>query len=264
MNGLHSFGSELRLCEVNGIRVAETLMPAGLLLDEHRHEPGQICFVLEGEYHEHTADGHHVLSAGQVQFHAPGEIHSNLFQSDDETLTLLISIERERWLDVVGRRPFQPSPLLRDLANEVRHELLTGDRASCAALEGLSLVLLSRVSREATGSRGGEPPWLREAISFIDRHYSGDVSLRTVASAVGVHRATLAAAFRRFRSTSVGEYIRNVRVRTATDALLHTSTPLDEIAVMCGFADQAHFGRLFRKVRGISPGAFRRRSLRSE
>ncbi|HVS31923.1 MAG TPA: AraC family transcriptional regulator [Thermoanaerobaculia bacterium] len=261
MHGAHSFGTEVQSCEVNGIRVAETLMPAGLSLDEHSHEWGQICFVLEGSYRERTADGDRELRAGHVQFRAPGERHANCFQSGD-ALTLLVSIEQARWLDVVGRRPFQPSPMLRDLADEVRHELTDGDWASGAALEGLSLLLLSRVSREA-GLSAPEPQWLSDAVSFIERRYADEVSLSAVAAAVGVHRATLAAAFRRFRSTSVGEYIRNLRLRHAARALLHTSMPLGEIAVTCGFADQAHFGRLFRKMRGMTPGAFRRRSLRS-
>ena len=263
MHGLHSFGSEVRLCDVNGVHVAETLLPAGLFLEEHSHDPGQIGFILEGVYQEHTAEGDHILVPGAVHFRAPGESHANRFRSQD-ALTLLVSIDRQRWLEVTGRRPFEPSPLLRELAGEVRRELTVGEAASRAALEGLSLLLLSRVSREAAGFRGEEPEWLRDAVSFIEHHYGDAVSLQTVAAAVGIHRATLAAAFRRFRATSVGEYIRDLRVRRATDALLHTSMPLHEIAIVCGFADQAHFGRLFRRVRGMSPGAFRRRSLRSE
>jgi AraC family transcriptional regulator len=40
--------------------------------------------------------------------------------------------------------------------------------------------------------------------------------------------------------------------------MLATTTPLAEIAVSCGLADQAHFTRLFRRFAGESPGAWRR------
>jgi AraC-like DNA-binding protein len=261
MNGIHSFGSELRACELRGIRVSETLMPGGLKLAEHAHQPGQICFVLEGEYNERTVDGSHALRAGMVQFRAPGEGHANDFR--DDALTLLVSIEPERWLDICGQRPVAASALLRNLAAEVRLELAEGSDASRAALEGLALLLLARLSRDTAPSAPEEPAWLRDAVAFIDHRYRERVSLSTVAAAVGVHRATLSASFRRFRRISVGDYIRETRLRRATYALQHTNLPLDEIAVAHGFFDQAHFSRLFKKLHGASPGIVRRRSRRT-
>lgn len=59
MQTRYSFGEELHVWEGNGIRVSETLMPAGLHLDGHSHDPGQLCFILEGEYRERTFDGEH-------------------------------------------------------------------------------------------------------------------------------------------------------------------------------------------------------------
>lgn len=239
MLGVHSYGEELRCHEQNGIRVSETLMPAGLQLDDHAHEAGQVCFVLEGSYREKTADGDHILRPGSIQFHAPGERHANMFAG--ETLALLVSFEPTRWVEVRRRRPLAASPLIAGMAEELRRELTTD------ALEGLSLLLLSRIA--------GEPLWLRDAESHIENHYESNVSLASVASAIGVHRGTLAAAFRRFRSTSVGQFIREIRVRRAT-ALLREGVPLDEIALATGFADQAHFGRVFKKLTGTTPGRF--------
>jgi AraC family transcriptional regulator len=95
-------------------------------------------------------------------------------------------------------------------------------------------------------------------VVLIDQHASEAISLGTVASAIGVHRATLAAAFRRFRKISVGESIRNRRVKHVMRELANSKKPLCEIATTCGFHDQAHMGRVFRKAVGVSPGAYRR------
>ena len=251
--GVHSFGEELRWAQLDGLRVSETLMPPGLHLDPHAHEPGQICFVLEGEYRERDAAGaSHVLAPGMLQFHAPGELHANAFTS--EALTLLVSIDRSRWLRLPAPHPLRAHAPLAALAAEIRHELRRADEASHAALEGLALLLLARVSRLSDG----EPPWLADALSWISHHYAAAIGLTDVAAAVGIHRAPLAAAFRRYRATSVGETIRAVRVERAMDALTTTNAPLDEIAFLTGFHDQAHFGRVFRKVTGTTPGAWRR------
>jgi AraC family transcriptional regulator len=39
---------------------------------------------------------------------------------------------------------------------------------------------------------------------------------------------------------------------------MHTDLPLADVAVRCGFADQSHFTKLFRRSIGVSPGSFRR------
>jgi AraC family transcriptional regulator len=78
-----------------------------------------------------------------------------------------------------------------------------------------------------------------------------------VAAAVGVHPASLAAGFRKFRNISVGESIRQQRVQRVIRLLVNSKMPLCEIAIKCGFHDQAHMRRVFRDATGVSPGAYR-------
>jgi len=264
--GVHSFGTELRCCQLDGIRISETLMPSRLRLQDHKHEPGQICFVLEGEYTERTGGIDHQFYPGALQFHLPGESHSNIFSSDSDVLTLLISIDPDRWIDIAGSRPVASAGIFRYCAREIRRELRQLDEASRAALEGWAMLSLSTLARRDYQIDKNEPAWLSEAAAIIERRSAERISLTSIAAAVGVHRATLAAAFRRFRRSSVGESIRNQRVRHVIHALAFTKAPLCEIAIRYGFHDQAHMGREFRKAIGISPGAYRsgRRSRQSD
>jgi AraC-like DNA-binding protein len=255
--GVHSFGNELRWCQLDGIRISETLMPSGLRLGEHSHEAGQICFVLEGEYRECASDGDHRFYPGALQFHAPGESHSNIFSSESDVLALLISIDSDRWVHIVARRPVTTDAILRDCTYEIRRELGQLDDARRAALEGWAMLSLSALARRGDNIDWREPPWLREAVAMINQRATGPISLSTVATAIGVHRATLAAAFRQFKNTSVGEYIREHRVRHVMRELVSGKMPLCEIATKCGFHDQAHMGLVFRKAVGVSPGIYR-------
>jgi AraC family transcriptional regulator len=257
--GVHSFGRDLRFCQLDGIRISETLMPPGLHLADHAHEAGQICFVLEGEYLETTRAGVHRLRPGVLQIHAPGERHSNQFPTDSEVLALLISIDPQRWFRIESRRPITVDGLLADFAVEIRNELRRLDDIGRAALEGWAILSLVQLARRHDNVTTAEPAWSAEAAALIKQRADTPISLSTVASAVGVHRATLAATFRKFRNMSVGESIRQERVRLVTRALLVTKMPLCEIAIQCGFYDQAHMGRVFRNIIGVSPGAYRYR-----
>jgi AraC family transcriptional regulator len=73
-----------------------------------------------------------------------------------------------------------------------------------------------------------------------------------------VHPVTLARAFRRSFGCTVGEYLRRLRIERATEQLAGGDTPLAEIALAAGFADQSHFSNVFRRRTGMSPSAFRR------
>jgi AraC-like DNA-binding protein len=257
VRGVHSFGDELRFCQLDGIRICETVMPPGLQLAEHAHAAGQICFVLEGEYLEKTGERVHRLRPGVLQFHAPGECHSNQFPTDSEVLALLISIDPKRWLRIHSGRPVTADGLLGDCAVEIRHELRQLDDIGRAALEAWSILSLVQLAHRSEHATTSEPAWLAEADALIKRRVREPISLSFLSSTLGVHRATLAAAFRKFRSRSVGESIRQERVRQAMRALRCTKMPLCEIAIQCGFADQAHMGRVFRNIVGISPGVYR-------
>jgi AraC family transcriptional regulator len=250
-----SFGFDVRACAVNGIRVTETVMPAGLQLAEHAHETGQICFVLEGAYDEDSNTGSRHLRAGMMLVRAPGEPHSNSFPRDAGALTLLLSIDARRWVPSatgVPRRAFD------SLVTDLRAELRRGDLASNTALEGLSLLAMARVARMPDAP--AEPAWLTAAESLIESRYAGPLALSDLVDAIGVRRTTLAAGFRRYRERTVGDAIRAVRVRRAGEALRLTNIPLAEIAQRCGFHDQAHFTRVFRDMTGETPAAYRSKS----
>ena len=82
-------------------------------------------------------------------------------------------------------------------------------------------------------------------------------SVVPMARRAGVHPAHLAATFRRFYHTTVGEFIQQLRVEAACDRMRQLETPLSEIALELGFADQSHFSRIFRRSTGLTPKAWR-------
>jgi AraC family transcriptional regulator len=107
--------------------------------------------------------------------------------------------------------------------------------------------------------RGGLAPWqIRRVTAHIDTTMGSTIRQRDCAKIVRLSTSYFARAFR----VSFGEtFVRHVHARRterAQQMMLCTNDPLSQIAVACGFADQAHFTRVFRHHTGVSPAAWRR------
>lgn len=258
----HTFGSVLRGMQWSDLSVEEVLMPPGLEVEEHRHDGAQIYFVLEGEYIERQHGKTHRLGPGAAMFRPQHEMHENAVVGSEPVLTLIVTVEGKRLADLEKRQvqsTYLHSLLLNEARSEIIREIRNGDAAAAIALEGWTLLLLSHAERMLFDVPAPSPPWLNDAVHFIERSYRRPLSLGAVADQVGVHPATLAAAFRRYHRRSVGEWIRDLRLRFAHEELVGSRRPIKEIALDAGFYDQAHFGRHFKNRFGISPALARAR-----
>jgi len=68
-------------------------------------------------------------------------------------------------------------------------------------------------------------------------------------------------AFKETFGESPHAYIVGLRLEMAQELMLSTAEPLSQIAYACGFADQSHFTKVFRRGVGQTPNAWRRHNL---
>lgn len=73
----------------------------------------------------------------------------------------------------------------------------------------------------------------------------------------GVHPTHLIRTFRRFHRCTPAEFVRAFRLEKAAQLLARTRQPLVDVALACGFADQSHFMKHFRRAFGVAPGRYR-------
>jgi AraC family transcriptional regulator len=78
-----------------------------------------------------------------------------------------------------------------------------------------------------------------------------------LAADAGVHPVYLARIFKQHFHTTITVYLRHLRLRLASDHLASSNRSLADIAYEMGFADQSHFGRVFKTTFQTTPGAFR-------
>ena len=142
-------------------------------------------------------------------------------------------------------------------------ETLRDERRSAAeclqrAAEMLG-VLGGSAARGSAPPRQGLAPWqLRRVMSHIDANLETPIRNEDLARVAGLSPFHFNVAFRNSVGDSPHQYIIRRRIERAQGLMLSTDSALSDIAAQCGLADQAHLTRLFRKVVGESPAAWRR------
>lgn len=107
--------------------------------------------------------------------------------------------------------------------------------------------------------RGGLSPWqARKVTSHVEAHLDEPIRNEELAALVRLNPSHFGRAFRNSFGESPHEYVIRRRVERAQALMLSTAAPLSEIALDCGLADQAHLSRLFRRIVGETPRAWRR------
>ncbi len=106
---------------------------------------------------------------------------------------------------------------------------------------------------------GGLAPWQeRRALEMLDAQIDGNLSLTKLALSCDLSVSHFSRAFRRTTGLAPHQWLLQRRIELAKSLMLRSNDPLSEIALICGFADQSHFTRVFSGLVGLSPGAWRR------
>jgi len=106
---------------------------------------------------------------------------------------------------------------------------------------------------------GGLAPWqMRVVREHIMAQLSGRLSVRDLASVARLSHRHFARAFKASFGLAPHAFVMDRRVERAKELILDSGLPLSEVALACGFSDQSHLTRLFSRVEGVTPAAWRR------
>lgn len=109
--------------------------------------------------------------------------------------------------------------------------------------------------------KGGLTPWqINRVVAEIENRIASTITLRYLADISRLSSNYFSRAFKASMGRSPHSYIIERRVAKAKLLMESTSTPLSQISISCGFADQAHFSRIFSRIVGSSPNRWRRQN----
>jgi AraC family transcriptional regulator len=98
----------------------------------------------------------------------------------------------------------------------------------------------------------------RKVRDYIDAHITGPIPVADLCALVERSEAHFSRSFRRTFGYSPHAFVIRRRVELAVGYMLETEMSLCDIALACGFVDQAHLCRHFRAATGETPAAWRR------
>ncbi|UCI17894.1 AraC family transcriptional regulator [Mesorhizobium sp. B2-1-8] len=142
---------------------------------------------------------------------------------------------------------------------EAPPQLLIDHLALC-----IQVHLLSRYSEDPpafSAASGGLAGWqLRRVQDILMSRLDEDITLAELASACGLSNRHFSRAFRESKGLAPFQWLAAKRLEIAREMIIHTSLPFNEIARACGYADQSHLARTFKRRFGTTPSDERRRS----
>lgn len=206
----------------------------------------------------------YLLNPGEIHDGAPGIREGYRYRMIYPEIGLLTDI-----LEDVTGRAFHGTPsfarqLLTDpelaAAFQRAHRLTEEGKDQLAAEEGMFGVLAEMFARYGSiiiaPPKGDDRTGLRRARDFIAENFATDIALEDLVRISGLSRAHLIRAFRKQYYITPHAFQTDMRIRHAR-RLLRSGGALSDVAVECGFADQAHFTRHFKARTGVTPAVFR-------
>jgi AraC-like DNA-binding protein len=245
----------------------------GFSYDVHTHDTSCLALITAGAIRIRMKGREFVARAGDLYAIDPDEPHAGWPVDEagwsQRTIYTDLAMLRERLSDGRPASPVLRGPIIRDAGLaaafmavhrqcEVGGPRLIRDEHYLAFAHLLFGRHVAEHSVDLKPSR--ETRAVRRAREFLDSRLDVTVSLAEVAAAAGVSPFRIYRAFERETGMTPHNYQRQARVRVALD-LIRRGELLAQVAMVAGFADQAHLTRSFRARMGMTPGAYRQARL---
>jgi AraC family transcriptional regulator len=159
-------------------------------------------------------------------------------------------------------------PLLEQLAMALLDTLRRPeDRGSPRYVESVVHAMAAHLLRRYTplqpaGAAHNEPQTvhrLARVLELIEAHIGDETGLDKLAHEAGMSLSSLTRTFSKAYGTTVHQHILQRRVERAKSLLGATDEAIADIAYRTGFSSQSHLATTFKKLTGVTPGAYRHR-----
>lgn len=238
----------------------------------HSHRQWSLGAILAGQSHFEYAGQQQIIKTGQLLLINPHQVHAcnpcesmrwsyYMLYVDTDWLTRLRQdlgeLQCDQWQDLSVS--CLTHPLLFEqfttLATGLFDPQLTTEQKE-ADVSAFLRSLFSQLRDDSLAD--SEPPsaTLQKALVYLHKHYDSNVTLETLCALTDLNKGALIRLFRQACGMTPHAYLTNLRIQMAQIAL-RSETPLAEVALTHGFADQPHFQRTFKRLLAATPIQYR-------
>jgi AraC-like DNA-binding protein len=238
----------------------------------HFHDTWAVGVIEAGLLRLRTARGEWLGGQGTILAFAPGEIHSAEALAPGGYRYRMVYPSADMMQDIGASARGTTDSLFEtpvfvdhDLAGKLvnAHQPLMNGEWGAEAESRLIAALraLWRTHRGTRSHAGAHDPadltTIERARGYLGSRFSKPVRLARIAAECGLNAFQLIRVFQRVLGVTPYAYLVQLRVNRARN-LLHQGVSVSEVAYSCGFSDQSHLTRVFKKAVGVPPGAYRR------
>ncbi|NSL87332.1 helix-turn-helix transcriptional regulator [Chitinophaga sp. Mgbs1] len=231
-------------------------------VDWHYHANPYFTYLIAGGLFEANRKEDYHLTPGKLVYHNWQDAHYNRKQPG-YARGFHVEVEQcwfERHmlpLHIVEGSLQLEHPEQKTLFDKIYLETKICDQHSFITIEMLLVQLLDNMQH---GGKHADrhPAWVKTIREILHEAPADSYTLLSLAGAAQVHPVHLSREFPRYFSTTLGDYLRRIKVTAAAALLKDNALTLTDISYRCGFADQSHFIRCFRRYYQMAPLQYRR------
>lgn len=121
----------------------------------------------------------------------------------------------------------------------------------------LDLLIQTSSTRRALHGVQLKDFYIQEAINYMERNYQRELSVEELADVCKLNRSYFSKLFKDSMGCPPQEFLIRLRLAHAADLMKGTRKSIGDIAARCGYPNQLHFSRAFKKRYGVSPREWR-------
>ncbi len=235
----------------------------------HFHESYSVGVFTKGVYRYKSGTKEATIKAGETRVVAPYELHETYageweYLHFDIEPNLLLNIiqdieQNEKIINpnivpIHKQKPilYRGLALFNSLKNReiLEIEQTFSDFAVTLLQSSNSFHLISNLSLDSVK--------LGRALEYIFSFWDNpNLSVEAIAKEVGFSTYYFTRSFHKEFAITPHKYIQSLRVERAKYKIIKSNEPLAQIAIECGFSDQSHMNRVFKRITGFTPNLLR-------
>lgn len=224
----------------------------------HYHSNPHLSFILQGGNIENRKRMTTERKVGDIMFFHSGELHRTL-PTTPHSKNMNLELEND-FLKQYNISEDEIANMIKKnidskfLMLKVYKELLENDSYSNISIK---MLLLNTITKPISSNLNKKPYWIIKLSEILNDEWNEFHNLMDLSLILKVHPVTISKYFVRYFGITLGEYMRKLKIDKSLSLIQNDYLSLTEVAIECGFSDQSHFTRNFKKFTGLLPKEFR-------